>query len=534
MQSLIRSGDGGRTWRQVLTIENLGCFHASIDPESDAVYVAPINGYAWRVEGEDSQLTMLIDGAGSIVVDPLVPRILYANRPVEDGSGGYVNQIQRSTNRGVTWAPLGPKGVSVSAIDPANHAILYSIGEGFQRSDDGGNTWTPFPSAPSLIRDFAFGGGSVPSLYVVSYEGRLYRSFDRGTTWTELDTPAVFGLRIAVTYPDGNVPELCLGTQYAGVFCSSDEGASWVSRNRGLNGATVAAMAIAPSNPRIAYALGGTFARTDDAGATWSIDVRPSTSPTGDVAVDPKNPDIVYASAYSSGVLRSADGGATWLPAAPIESPVTSIAIDPESPATLYAADGRLWKSTDSGTSWSIAGAGLPNGVDLVVVDASDHDVLYAAAPALYRSADAGASWSLVYDRGVSSVASDPAHPGTVYAAEFFGVVKSEDFGATWSLTTPFNTTPYQLACDSRGFVYASGYYSAPQLSGAGNELLRSLDGGASWEPASDWSAGTFGFPETILRLAVDPSASRLYAATNMGVWQLPLRAPKEMTRAVP
>ncbi len=106
-----------------------------------------------------------------------------------------------------------------------------------------------------------------------------------------------------------------------GIFKSTDGGTTWNQLTNGLpaEGVGRIGLAISPSNPKIVYAVidakeGGLF-RSNDAGATW-------TKTTGDtrvwgrgwyfekVAVDPKNPDVVYVP--NVGIQRSTDGGKTF------------------------------------------------------------------------------------------------------------------------------------------------------------------------------------------------------------------------------
>src|SRR5262245_7133291 len=140
-------------------------------------------------------------------------------------------------------------------------------------------------------------------------------------------------------------------------------------------------------------AMGGVW-RSRDNGATWTplTDDQPSLA-MGALAIDPTNPNIIYAgtgeahfggdSYYGAGLLKSNDGGATWMqitgpistrdPKQPafLNAAFHAMVIDPVAPSTLYAAttiglvssatgattfpplgDRGIWKSTDSGMTW--------------------------------------------------------------------------------------------------------------------------------------------------------------------------------------
>src|SRR5262245_50923639 len=93
------------------------------------------------------------------------------------------------------------------------------------------------------------------------------------------------------------------------------------------------------------------------------------------LAVDPGNPDVLYAAASNAatyygehvpagtGVLRSADGGHSWTPSNTglTNLLVSAIVIDPSAPAVLYAATagGGVFKSLDGGSSWVPRNVGL-------------------------------------------------------------------------------------------------------------------------------------------------------------------------------
>ncbi len=93
--------------------------------------------------------------------------------------------------------------------------------------------------------------------------------------------------------------------------------------------------------------------------------------------LDPQDPDIVYAG--GEGVFRSLDGGANWASSGLPQS-IDALAIDPEIPSIVYAGGiGGVWRSTDSGASWSAFDNGLEGRwVGALAVDPEDPTFLYA------------------------------------------------------------------------------------------------------------------------------------------------------------
>src|SRR5262245_45802293 len=96
---------------------------------------------------------------------------------------------------------------------------------------------------------------------------------------------------------------------------------------------------------------------------------------------------------------QPADAGVgSWTTQGPEGGPLLSLAIDPLEPRTLYAGTliNGVFKSTDGGSTWSAASAGLPagSGAGELVVDPGTSGTLYAtAAPGVFKSTNSGDSW---------------------------------------------------------------------------------------------------------------------------------------------
>ena len=251
---------------------------------------------------------------------------------------------------------------------------------------------------------------------------------------------------------------------------------------------SVGAIAVAPSDANVIYVGTGekqmrenlTFGtgvyRSTDAGATWQHLGLTETHQISDVVVDPRNPDRAYVSALGHafgpnaerGVFRTMDGGKSWTKVLFIDDSTgaNDLAMDPSNPRIIYASmykfqrtpwsmnagGGRsgLWKSTDGGDSWTeISKApGIPRrplgkiGID---VSRANTQRLYASIEApdssggFFRSEDAGASWERmnndprmwVRNWYYSGVTADPKDENVVYVMNLT-VLKSIDGGRTF------------------------------------------------------------------------------------------------------
>jgi photosystem II stability/assembly factor-like uncharacterized protein len=148
----------------------------------------------------------------------------------------------------------------------------------------------------------------------------------------------------------------------------------------------------------------------------------------------------------ASAFKKTTDGGAHWTFTGLGADSLNVLAIDPTSPSTLYAGtDSGVSQSTDGGANWNLIGLAKAN-VNLLAIDPLQPNVLYAGATGLFKSADSGVSWSPINDglgdivdthAPVNALVLDSAHTQILYAATSgYGVFKSSDGGATWA---PFN-----------------------------------------------------------------------------------------------
>ena len=259
-----------------------------------------------------------------------------------------------------------------------------------------------------------------------------------------------------------------------------------------LHSSSVGAVAISESNPDIVYlGMGETELRASilqgdgmyksaDAGKTWRHIGLEDTQTISRIRIDPRNPDVVYVAALGHpygpneqrGVFRSRDGGATWQRVLfrGNRAGAVDLTMDPRNPDVLYASiwdvyrkpwllssggpNSALFKSSDGGTTWTdISRApGMPKallGKICVSVSAADSRRVYATMEAddggLFRSDDAGATWTKVSeDRKIrqrafyfSRTYADPKDRDTVYVlnVEFY---RSTDGGKTFqTLQTP-------------------------------------------------------------------------------------------------
>jgi photosystem II stability/assembly factor-like uncharacterized protein len=383
------------------------------------------------------------------------------------------------------WKPIGPPGGSVSSVAAAGDGrTAYAGGPvGVYESVDGGRSWQ-LASAGAVPGAFTMRSprAAPATVYAQSFYG-LFASFDAARHWRRIDFdfqpyPGVFGFGVS----DSNPAVVYFGasslTSRFNVYGSSDAGATWHA-GKGLpvpGDVNSFNLVVDPRQPQVAYlGLGGAgqFAhgifRTIDGGGHWfpaglnGLDVLLLT-------VDRVLHKHLYAYARQANrpdrqprIYASADGGASWVR---LHDNLRGVALgdlvaDPLRAGTLYSFEapglglaGRILKTTDGGTSWSLVrGAGLdqPPNVQSLAADPIRPGVLYAArdvgdrslAAGLYQSADGGNSWipsaSGIQTQGVAAIALDPQAAGVVYAGLLGpfdapgGLVKTADGGVSWT-----------------------------------------------------------------------------------------------------
>jgi len=260
----------------------------------------------------------------------------------------------------------------------------------------------------------------------------------------------------------------------------------------GSKGRDIAAVAVDPTNTATIYAGGsGRIFKSVDRGASWTAaSLSRGSSEVHALAIDPHEPEILYAGTLGEGLFTSADAGSTWIPkSVGLGSHkgvgVETVATNPRGSRTVYAGtcDG-VFKSTNGGESWSAVNAGLAStDVRTLAIDEHEPETLFAG------------TWGYYY----ASRTTHQPEPG--------GIFKTMDGGETWvALADLAGKDVATLAIDpnEHEIVYA----------GTTDGVFWSTDGGSSWQAA--------GLAEYVSALAIDPvNSETIYAGTySSGVFK--------------
>jgi photosystem II stability/assembly factor-like uncharacterized protein len=303
------------------------------------------------------------------------------------------------------------------------------------------------------------------------------------------------------------------------VYRSADSGRSWKVVNSDGAGLGPAGAAISWQDPDVVYISNRDVEKSVDGGATWTVidNGLPESPSTQYLAVDPADDQTVYA-ATAYGVYKTTDG-ANWTLSLGVEA--STLAIDPENPQVVFAGVNLgLYMTVDGGSNWIRSDAGLPDGPDAVGVDPHDDQRVFATVDGfVYRSLDGGTSWAesdvgldgaLAYSLAVSSTETNTVYLATLSRKTPRGVFKSTDGGDTRTRVSVAATASILVSATSPGLLYAA----------TGDDLgvERSVDGGVHWSLASSGMLETY-----VAALAADPTnPSVAYAsiAATSGVFK--------------
>lgn len=454
-RGLYRSLNGGLTWTRTLFVnDSTGVSDLAINPlHPDTMYCTTwtrvrrlkyrrafgVDCGIWRSVDAGATWQRLFNGLPTpgentgriaIAVAPSRPSTIYASMTTGVISGYVGAGLYRSDDGGESWTrvDLGSNHrnafggfawyfgrVVVAPLDPEN---VWVLGVALLHSDNGGQSLIDVvPGSGLHVDQHALWIDPIDPLH-------LYLGNDGGFFWnTGGAWEKSFNLPIsqfyAGTVDPNNVNKILGGLQDNGTVKTEGGAFAWAPI---LGGDGFQSM-VNPSDTNILlaewqYACDKSgIRRSTNNGSTWAVT-------SGWVSTDrfnwntpyvasPRNPNTLIAGSHR--VYKSINTGGTWTPvsadlstnpgAAVVYGTISTVAIS-NADSLLYLAgtdDGKVWRSQNAGSTWEDISAGLPGRyVTTVAADPADPNVIYAAHsgfgqdlhdPRVFRSADRGTTW---------------------------------------------------------------------------------------------------------------------------------------------
>ena len=311
------------------------------------------------------------------------------------------------------------------ANSKADPNILY-VGswQGVAKSTDMGETWSQIVPAETKYYRHASGKYvGIPSLSRINLSKTFFGGIDNFMIMRASDSD----------------PNLVMFTDNKDLHISKDGGTTWESGVFDYTDQFVDASVVIPSLP----------AGSPKNRYTHKMKSRgPQTTVVTDVAKDPFDSNVYYATYMDMGLQISRDGGVSWEHPSngiPARSHAWSVLVDPTVEGRVWVSalyNGKIYITTNKGETWAkhsikyngnaISGKILDLALD--PTSSENNRTLYAITDreGVFKSIDGGVNWQKVLNQKGSIVKVDTNNPNIVYAGTDDGLYKSIDSGATW------------------------------------------------------------------------------------------------------
>ncbi len=253
-----------------------------------------------------------------------------------------------------------------------------------------------------------------------------------------------------------------------------------------------------------------------------------------DIAVNPADKAIWYVGSAAGGVWKTTNAGTSFTPVFDAEGSFTIgvVAVDPRNPNVVWVGSGEnnaqrvvaygdgVYKSIDAGKSWTNMGLKQSEHIGRIVIDPRNSDIVYVAAQGplwskggdrgVFKTTDGGKTWTKVLSvddwTGANDIQMDPRNPDVLIATTWqrnrrvfafiaggpgSAVYRSTDGGKTWNKSQSgfpsedLGRIGLSMSAANPDVVYAI----ADAANGKGG-FFRSRDNGASWERMGGYQSG--------------------------------------------
>ncbi len=521
-----KSLDGGKSWENMglKNSEHIGMI--AIHPEKPEIVYVAAYGPLWSAGGDrgiyktenggESWNKVLAvsenTGFNEIHMDPRDPEVLYATAHQRRRhvwtyiSGGPETALYKSVNGGKNWKKLenglpgGDKGRIALAISPVNPDVVYAMVEesGVYRSTDRGASF-------AFMDDYSTSGNyyvelvphptQVGTLY--SMDTWMHISNDAGRSWRKVPEKAKHVDNHCLWINPTDPRHMIAGCD-GGLYETFDAAEHWHFKP---NLPVTQFYKVTTDNARPFYnvyggtqdnfSLGGPSQTINDRGIANSDWIITNTGDGFESAIDPTNPNIIYAQSQYGGLVRfdKASGESVGIKPSPGKGEPAyrynwdaPLLISPHNHKRLYFAANKVFRSNDRGNNWEVISPDLSQQIDRHTL------------PVM------GKVWSvdaIAYDKSTTNygniVALDesPLQEGLLYAGTDDGLIHvSENGGESWTRYSSFpgipqNTYVNMLIADKHEADVVYAVFNNHKNGDFSPYLLKSTDRGASWSNIS-------------------------------------------------
>ena len=534
-----KSTDAGQSWQHMGLEATRNIGEIAIHPTNpDIVYVAafghvfgpnPDRGLYRSTDGGKTWERILFvsedAGVNEITMDPSNPRILYASSwearrgPYYMSSGGEGSKIFRSFDGGDTWEDIsrnpglpqegvyGKVGLAASGPQPGRVWAMVEHEEGaVYRSDDYGATWVKGSEDRNLRQrawyyHHIYADTTAPdTVWVLNVE--LWKSIDAGKTFEQVSAPHGDNHDLWINPHDHDV--MILGND-GGALVTLNGGKSWSS----IYNQPTAEMYHVTVDNKFPYRVYGAQqdnttmsvpSRSRNVAITFADWKEIGGGESGYIAVDPNDPDIIYAGAMSGIMTRynqkkeqtasidvwprmmmghgAKDLKYRWNWTSPI-------VISPHDGSVVYSGGNHLFRTRDGGQSWEIASPDLTR---------ADPETLEPSGGPITKDNTGAETYATIF-----AFAESPVEQGVLWAGSDDGLVHiSRDDGANWQNVNPPDLPDWALISiieasphkAGKAYVVATRYKSGDERP----YIYKTEDYGQTWTEIIDglpWDSET-------------------------------------------
>ncbi|MBK6507106.1 MAG: hypothetical protein IPG02_15960 [Ignavibacteria bacterium] len=420
----------------------------------------------------------------------------YGNNVWIAGSAGNIYRTTKTLSH-ISTSVTG-QTFKINCVTFVDNNTGYLCGDGgrLYKSVDGGASWTSSASGIGAADLNGMSFSDALSGVVVGDNGSVYTTIDGGKNWNQETVPTTRNLLKTKKFPEGII---AVG-EYGTILTKENLG-SWqsvVTRTdndiRGVSGTSM-------NSARVCG--GGGFIRNNSNGRSnfFNFEINPMLANLVDIFQYDSNKGFAVSS-LNYAVIRTTNGGTNWiLPASAtvaynwgLKTPSSSgignnLCMHPTERNTAYVVYGnKVYVSRDRGDSWTqISTISIGTRAHSFYVTPLDTNVWLAAIEStpdkVVRSTDYGATWSTILSYNFSSYGQplemDQNIPGTFYYAPdgtTTGFFKSTDNGA--SFTSVSNSNPFTSPCDIIAMWDSS---QVLYVGDDGADIFKSTNNGVNW-----------------------------------------------------